>query len=76
VHARERYQPVGSIDHGLFDPHREWDALPRDPASCVSTAFPFLPRESACERDVIPDFLTCSTFYLGAGYQLLKPIYR
>jgi hypothetical protein len=22
LHARERYQPVGSIDHGLFDPHR------------------------------------------------------
>ena len=22
LHACERYQPVGSIDHGLFDPHR------------------------------------------------------
>jgi hypothetical protein len=21
-HAREWYQPVGPIDHGLFDPHR------------------------------------------------------
>jgi hypothetical protein len=21
-HAREQYQPVGPIDHGLFDPHR------------------------------------------------------